>query len=120
MELLQNLILEIGVTIKRPFNFTNRSLGNQSSIIWDFGDGSPQVNSVNTRHTYADTGSYIVTLTVHDNITGCSDSLKQIISIANPILINPDQFVCRNSNTTFTVLNVYPGISFKICMACGG
>ena len=98
---------------KKTFNFTNRSLGNKSSIIWDFGDGSPQDNSVNIRHSFADTGLYNVSLTVGDSITGCSDSLKQIVSIADPVLTNPDQIICRNSTTTFTLSSVYPGITSK-------
>ncbi len=98
---------------KKSFVFTNRSLGNVSSIVWDFGDGSPRDSSINARHTYADTGAYVVTLTVEDSITGCSDSLKQTVSIAEPVLSNPYQAVCRNSTTTFTVLNVYPGIASK-------
>ncbi|MEO6637840.1 MAG: PKD domain-containing protein [Ginsengibacter sp.] len=96
---------------KKTFFFTNRSLGNLSSITWDFGDGSPQQTSKNVFHTFIDTGTYVISLTVTDNITGCSDVKTQQVSIADPILINPDQSICRNSNTTFTVLNVYPGIS---------
>lgn len=100
-------------TDKKTFSFTNRSLGNKSSIVWDFGDSSPQDNSVNVTHSYADTGSYVVSLTVSDIITGCSDTYTQKVSIATPILSNPDRAVCRNSTTSFTVSDIYPGVASK-------
>lgn len=98
---------------KKTFSFVNKSLGNKSSILWDFGDGSPTANTIDVVHTYADTGSYVVSLTITDNVTGCSDTNVQRVSIADPLLINPDQSICINSNTSFTVLNVYPNLSSK-------
>lgn len=98
---------------KKTFSFLNRSPGNLSSIAWDLGDGSPQQNSQNVTHTYANAGAYEVSLTVFDNNTGCSETLWQTVSIADPVLVNPDQFVCRNSITTFKVLNTYDSLSSR-------
>jgi PKD repeat protein len=36
-----------------------------TDYVWDFGDGSPNVNSLMTQHTYATNGIYTVTLVLH-------------------------------------------------------
>ncbi|MDD1696089.1 MAG: PKD domain-containing protein, partial [Methanoregula sp.] len=42
----------------------DRSYGGPTSLLWDFGDGSPTVNGTTVQHTYSDTGKeYVVTLT---------------------------------------------------------
>lgn len=46
---------------------------------WDFGDGT-QSTTNNPSHTYAATGSYIVTLTVTDG-AGCADAAQRIIEV---------------------------------------
>jgi gliding motility-associated-like protein len=92
---------------KKTFSFTNTSQGNQSTILWDFGDGSPLLNSTNVTHTFPSSGSYVTSLTITDNITGCSDTYPQTIYTADPLMINPDLAICRNSNTTFSIANNY-------------
>jgi gliding motility-associated-like protein len=100
---------------KKTFAFTNTSQGNQSAIIWNFGDGSANVFTTNPIHTYPTNGAFNTLLTTVDDITGCRDSIASTIYTASPSLINPDLFVCRNSNTTFTIQNNYTntGISYK-------
>jgi gliding motility-associated-like protein len=100
---------------KKTFSFTNTSQGNQSLIVWNFGDGSPTVLTPNAVHTYPASGAFNTLLTIVDNATGCRDSIASIIYTATPTLINPDAFVCRNSNTTFTIQNNYTttGISYN-------
>ncbi len=100
---------------KKTFSFTNTSLGNQSFISWDFGDGSSTVSTANPIHTYPATGAFFTLLTIVDNVTGCRDSIGSVIYTANPTLTNPDTFICRNSNTSFTILNNYTnaGITYK-------
>jgi gliding motility-associated-like protein len=102
-------------TAKKTFSFTNTSLGNQSFVSWNFGDASPTVPTPNPIHTYPANGAFNTLLTIVDNVTGCRDSIASIIYTANPTLTNPDIFVCRNSNTTFTIQNNYTtaGISYK-------
>ncbi len=91
----------------KQYSFVNTSQGNLSTITWDFGDGSSPVNTTNAVHTFPAVGSFATSLTVTDNITGCSDVFTKTIYTANPSMINPDTSICRNSNTTFTITNNY-------------
>ena len=93
---------------KRTFSFTNTSLGNQSVIEWDFGDGSPISTSPNPIHTFPINGSFITGLTITDNATGCKDVYYRVLYTGAPTLTNTDVAICRNSNTTFTLQNNYP------------
>ena len=52
------------ISIDDPIQFTNLTTGSYSSFSWDFGDGSPVVNTLNPVHTYDEVGSFRVTLTV--------------------------------------------------------
>jgi gliding motility-associated-like protein len=52
------------ISIDDPIQFTNLTTGSYSSFSWDFGDGSPTVNTLNPVHTYDEVGSFRVTLTV--------------------------------------------------------
>ncbi len=92
---------------KNTFAFTNTTQGSQSTITWSFGDGSPNSNAVNPVHTYPINGTWITTLTVTDNITGCSDVATVSIYTATPTLTNPDVSICKYTNTTFTITNDY-------------
>ena len=96
---------------KNTFSFTNISQGNLSTIFWDFGDGSPTTSVANPIHTFPTNGAFVTTLTLTDNITGCSDMISTTIFTALPTLINPDNSVCRNSNTTFSIINNYSNTS---------
>lgn len=100
---------------KKTFSFTNTSQGNQSFISWNFGDASPTVSTTNATHTYPASGAFNTLLTIVDNATGCRDSIASVIYTANPTLTNPNTFICRNSNTTFTLQNNYTnaGITYK-------
>lgn len=93
-------------TDKKAFLFIDRSLGNKSSYLWDFSDGTTET-IVNPSHTFADTGTFKVSLDIVDNITGCTDTKTQNIYTANPVLTSLDTSICRNSRATFTVLNSY-------------
>lgn len=58
----------------------NASIPSGSTYLWDFGDNSPPVSTVNPVHAYPDTGTYTVTL-----IAGagepCADTMVQNIQI---------------------------------------
>jgi len=92
---------------KKTFSFINTSQGNLSTISWDFGDGSPVVNTRNATHTFPASGSFVTKLTVTDNVTGCSDTYSQTIYTSDPFLANSDTSICKNDSTTFSVLNNY-------------
>lgn len=55
--------------------------GSISSYAWDFGDGF-NGGGVNTSHTYAAAGDFLVTLTVTDN-DGADDASTQTVSVAD-------------------------------------
>ena len=98
-------------TSKNTFSFSNTSQGIFTSSLWNFGDGSPTSSTLSPAHTYPVNGSYLTTLTVTDNFTGCSDIFTAIIFTATPSLSNPDFSICRGSNTKFTIQNNYTNTS---------
>jgi gliding motility-associated-like protein len=98
---------------KNTFTFNNTTQGNRSTIIWDFGDLSPISNAPNPTHTYPPNGNFTTTLTVTDNVTGCSDTYSAIIYTATPTLTNPDLSICKYSTTTFTINSNYTNPSLN-------
>ncbi|WP_292615662.1 MULTISPECIES: PKD domain-containing protein [Methanocalculus] len=59
--------------------FTDTSTGVIDSWSWDFGDGSPESPAENPSHTFADPGTYTVTLTVTNS--GGSDTFSENIEV---------------------------------------
>ncbi|MGL5810630.1 MAG: PKD domain-containing protein [Nocardioides sp.] len=51
---------------------------------WDFGDGTTGTGQL-VNHTYASPGTYLVTLTVKDNLDALSTTTKDIITTAPPV-----------------------------------
>ena len=115
---MQPIPIQITAADKKTFSFTNTSQGNLSTISWDFGDGSPVLNTLNATHTFPSSGAYVTKLTVTDIITGCSDTYSQTIYTADPSLVNADSSVCKNDSTTFTVVNTYHESFCDIHLAC--
>lgn len=52
------------------------------SYVWDFGDGTPNSNGYEVHHTYADNGTYEVTLVVRDGF-GAADTSTVSLPISN-------------------------------------
>jgi len=81
------------------------------SYLWDFGDGSPQVNETNplTTHNYATGGNYTVTLVVTDN-EGLSDINTKIVTVNKaPVAVftyTPD-FPILDDTVTFNASESY-------------
>jgi PKD repeat protein len=76
-----------------PFNNTTYS--------WNFGTSiSATANSANATYTYYYNGTYTVTLNLYNNVSGCSTSSTQIVSVTNAAggMLPP----C-NSNFTYTL-----------------
>ena len=92
---------------KKTFMFSNTSEGNISTINWRLGNQGYSTNPDTVSHTYPASGVFAVKLLISDNITGCVDSFKRRIYTANPVLQNPDESICVNTSTRFTVLNNY-------------
>lgn len=59
-------------------NFTDQSSGNYGFTEWHFGDGNSST-SANPSHTYAQGGTYPVTLYIYGN--GCMDTLVQNVTV---------------------------------------
>ena len=67
-----------------PVNFTSTSSdpeGNITAYLWDFGDGTTST-AVSPSHAYALAGTYVVSLTVTDNMT-LSDTTTQSVQMVN-------------------------------------
>ncbi len=73
-----------------PNNPTNDVI---ESWTWNFGNGSPIVNTQNSSHLYATNGSYFVELLVVSNF-GCTDSITKIS------IIHPNPFVNFTASDT--------------------
>jgi gliding motility-associated-like protein len=108
---IANFVFSNTCSNKKTFSFTNTSQGNLSIINWSFGDGSANSALLNPVHSFPAQGNFTTLLSVTDNITGCSDVLSAIIFTANPSLINADNFLCRNTSTTFNINNNYNNTS---------
>ena len=86
----------------QPTQFTSTSTGQSiNSYQWNFGDnqtGSGQ----NANHTYAEPGTYQVTLTVQAE-GGCSDEITQTVTV-NPLPVSnfTATSVCQGNPTQFT------------------
>jgi PKD repeat protein len=94
-------------TNKKEFSFINTTQGNQSALLWNYGDGISSLSTLNHIHSFPDTGTFRTSLSITDSITGCSDSYIKNIYTANPILVNPDSSICKNTNTIFNILHNY-------------
>ncbi|MCP1662319.1 MAG: PKD domain-containing protein [Methanocalculus sp. MSAO_Arc1] len=70
-------------TAPLTIQFTDTSTGVIDSWNWDFGDGSPESPAENPSHTFADPGTYTVTLTVSNS--GGSDDFSREIVVAPEI-----------------------------------
>ena len=68
------------------FMFTDTSVGNPSSWLWDFGDGTTST-SQNPIHTYSQSGTYIVTLVISG--INCTSTSTAIVT-AGSVFCNAD------------------------------
>lgn len=72
--------------------FSSSCFVTNDSVTWDFGDGNMSNNSMPT-HTYADTGSYQVSLKIEKAIGGTIRTVNETISVN----IEPTCKVCKCS-----------------------
>ena len=98
-----------GGCLNSPITFTSTStpypgppVNPITGLSWNFGDGTAP--SPGPTHSYADTGNYIVQLTVTDNL-GCTntDTATVPVQITSPqaLFSGPDSFYCPNTPLTF-------------------
>jgi len=94
------------------FYFTNTSI-NAQSFDWDFGDGTTHSTEIHPTHTYADYGSYILTLIARGI---CADSLKSeeinlVIGINEKEMVKNNVFIYPNPNNG--IFNITTNIDSK-------
>jgi PKD repeat protein len=101
----------------------NLSNGVNLNFSWNFGDGSPLGSGAYPTHQYANTGTYVVCLTVSDFL-GCNDTYCDTItvdSLGNIIyrgfsanagftlnIISPSQLTSGLDDQTNTISRIYP------------
>lgn len=92
-------------TNRKKVNFTNTSVGG-STYSWDFGDGTPTSTQTNPAHTYANFGTYTVTLSTFNSATGCTDTYIQTITLfpLDAQFSADDTTICKGQSVTFTAV----------------
>jgi len=100
--------------------------GNVESWSWDFGDGETAEGKV-VDHTYADSGSYMVTLKIKDKLVGETDITGRTVIIAPEIVTyegvikNPDTIVIRFNQPIHSHLDLLEvseiGVGRWVCLA---
>ena len=83
---------------------TNPPGYNIANYEWNFGDGTPG-SGVTTSHTYAQAGTYTVTLNVSDADGHCSDVAIQTVIVVNPTAENYYVTICEGESYTFNGVN---------------
>lgn len=88
------------------FTFTDASVG-ADTWLWDFGDGNTSTLQNPPPHTYSSPGTYTVSLSVHNNASGCDNdaSYTALVVDENPDYTASLQQSCRLSPVTFTMTN---------------
>jgi gliding motility-associated-like protein len=91
----------------RTVAFTNQSIQSTSQL-WFFGDGGTDT-AFSPVHTYALTGTYSVTLTTYNNITGCRDTLVLPVTVGTPVMnfTAADTTICKGD--TLKITHTYTG-----------
>ena len=94
----------IGFNCNKPYErvFTDQSIA-ADSWNWDFGDGNTSTQK-SPVHTYSSPGPYIVSLTVHNNASGCDFTKTSNVQVVDvqPSFFASDTVVCKGSSITFT------------------
>jgi gliding motility-associated-like protein len=99
------------------FNFTNNSqpptAGNIASWSWNFGDGSAiNTTAQNPTHSYTAAGNYEITLITYSSNLGCSDTLKDSVTVFNsPNAAFGYYEVCTNQAMSFIDSSTVGGAS---------
>ena len=80
-----------GQTVTFSGAFTDQSVQDTHTILWDFGDGTTASGTLTPTHVYADNGTYTVKLTVTDSDQqSTTDTLTVTVANVNPTLTVPD------------------------------
>ena len=83
---------------------TNPPGYNIANYEWDFCDGQTG-SGITTSHTYAQAGTFTVTLHVSDADGHCSDEVVQTVIVVNPTAENYYVTICEGESYTFNGVN---------------
>lgn len=83
--------------------FTDNSAGPVTSRLWNFGDGNTDT-AKNPTHQYNALGTYLVSLTVSNDSTGCSNTASKTILLYVPTadFVANDTAICKGDSIWFT------------------
>ena len=94
-------------------NFQNNSVGSLD-YTWTFGDGDSSF-LINPVHAYANYGAFLIELIAIDQITGCSNTDSQVLTInqtPNAGFIISDSVACGSLDVVFNALDLNPNWSY--------
>jgi PKD repeat protein len=97
----------LNCSLKNQRTFTDFSIG-ADTWSWDFGDGTSSTLQNPPIHSFPDTGTYKVVLTVTNLKTGCSHSQSQTVVIVNEKadFTASDTSICKGSTINFSTKNI--------------
>lgn len=98
------------VTINDASTITSGFIASSS---WDFGDGSPLVNALNTTHTYTSTGTFIITHFVSSNGGCVSTAIDTIVINPLPIADFTTANTCQIQPSNFTDISTGPAVTWN-------
>jgi PKD repeat protein len=78
-------------------SFTDKSMGNVTSLSWNFGDGTPSASAENPSHRYEEAGNYTVTLTAEGPSSSDTMTRTDYITVIPP----PITVTAPNHNTVW-------------------
>lgn len=105
---------------KSTYSFRDTSSGTPTSSLWIFGDGKQQANTTTAVHSFPVPGQFATTLSMHDAVSGCSDSISKIIYTAAPKLHTPDSSICRKDTVSVSILDNYTDTSARYTWSIAG
>jgi gliding motility-associated-like protein len=83
------------------------------SDTWDFGDGSPIANTLNTTHTYTTAGTYTITHVVVSDGGCMSTAVTTIIINPLPVANFTTNNICTSQQAQFTDISTGPPVSWS-------
>jgi len=99
-------------TMPLPVTFTDSSSANTTTWAWDYGDGTTG-SGKGGAHTYPSGGTYTITLTVTDSLTGCQSTFTKVIEVKElpSFLTVPNIFTPNDDGTNDLFLVSSQGIT---------
>jgi len=92
-------------------SFIDKSMGNPTSWIWNFGDGQGTSTKKNPKYTYQNSGIYQVSLEINNNLTSCTSFQNEVINVATGFHMLRCKFGYIE-NKKFNTKGVFP-VEFK-------